>query len=111
MAVVMIMKKGEEIFFCLEINYLHQNVQNPTVNLESFQTRKNCIYRNQNQEYVLCIERSGNMILVASLGHIFSHYVVKSILSVLCAFITSVGFAMEILICFLSATTTKHCSI
>jgi hypothetical protein len=48
------------------------------------------------------------MILVASLGHIFLHYVVKSILSVLCAFITSVGFAMEILTCFLSPTTTKH---
>jgi hypothetical protein len=45
MAVVMIMKKSEEIFFCLEINYPHhssktqhstylENVQNPTVNLE-----------------------------------------------------------------------------
>lgn len=51
------------------------------------------------------------MILVASLGHIFLHYVVKFILSVPCAFITSVGFAMEILTCFLSPTTTKHCSI
>lgn len=51
------------------------------------------------------------MILVASLGHIFLHYVVKFILSVPCAFITSVGFAMAILTCFLSPTTTKHCSI
>jgi hypothetical protein len=51
------------------------------------------------------------MILVASLGHIFLLYVVKSILSVQCAFITLVGFAMEIVTCFLSPTTTKYCSI